>query len=182
MAIRPCTSNTSVVSNLPDSPALTPAQLKAKFDEGATNVKTYINDDMIPDINGTITSTASTINTTINTNQTNNNTRFTGIETRLTTAESNITSLQSTTATHTSNISSLQTTVNSQANSISSLQTTVNSHTNSITSINNTLGTKANANNVYTKAQSDTKYQTKALYGTGNPSGGNNGDIYFKYI
>ena len=33
----------------------------------------------------------------------------------------------------------------------------------------------------YSKSQVDSSFQKKITYGTGNPSGGNNGDIYIKY-
>lgn len=182
MAIRTCTADTSVVSNLPDAPSLSSSQLKAKFDEGATNIKTYINDTMIGDITGTINTAKTELNTTITNNQSANNTRFTTIEGKQSTDETNITSLQGSVATNTSNISSLQSTVAGHTTSINSLNTTVASHTSSINSINTTLGTKANSSDVYTKTQANNTFQTKVTYGTGNPSGGNNGDVYFKYI
>lgn len=33
----------------------------------------------------------------------------------------------------------------------------------------------------YTKTQTDNNFQPKITYGTGTPTGGNNGDIYIKY-
>ena len=33
----------------------------------------------------------------------------------------------------------------------------------------------------YNKTETDNKYQHKITYGTGTPTGGNNGDIYIKY-
>lgn len=33
----------------------------------------------------------------------------------------------------------------------------------------------------YNKTETDNKYQPKITYGTGTPTGGNNGDIYIKY-
>ena len=53
MAIRRMTDNVSVISSLPDTPqppAYNAAVLKAKFDEAANSIKTYINDTLIPDM------------------------------------------------------------------------------------------------------------------------------------
>ena len=94
MAITQCTADTSAVSNLPDAPALTPSELKAVFDKGGTEIKNYINNTMIGDINSTISSTASTINATITSNQTANNTRFTQVEGSITSLEGTINAKQ----------------------------------------------------------------------------------------
>ena len=96
MAITQCTADTSAVSNLPDAPALTPSELKAVFDKGGTEIKNYINNTMIGDINSTISSTASTINATITSNQTANNTRFTTIEGNITTLQTSVSGKQKT--------------------------------------------------------------------------------------
>ncbi len=58
MAIRKFTENVSVISALPDSPSppeYNAAILKAKFDEAAIKLKSYINDTLIPDIENTAT-------------------------------------------------------------------------------------------------------------------------------
>lgn len=56
MSIRRMTDNVSVISSLPDSPAppfYNASTVKAKFDEAANKIKTYINDTLIPDVEST---------------------------------------------------------------------------------------------------------------------------------
>jgi hypothetical protein len=43
MALPNCNVSTDVISNLADTPSLTPAELKEKFDKEATDLKEYIN-------------------------------------------------------------------------------------------------------------------------------------------
>lgn len=53
MSIRRMTDNVSVISSLPDTPsppAYNATVIKAKFDEAANKIKTYINDTLIPDV------------------------------------------------------------------------------------------------------------------------------------
>ena len=119
MAINSCTVDTNVISALADAPALTATELKAKFDEVGTGIKTYINNTLISDINSTITSTANTINGTITTNQTSNNTRLTSLESDMTTAKSNITTLQGNITTINSSISTINTSLNGKQKTIS---------------------------------------------------------------
>lgn len=85
MAIRECTVNTNNISQLPDDPALTPSEIKAEFDQAATDLKNYINNELIPDANQTVNTAVSGLSTTITNNQTANNTRFTTIEGNITT-------------------------------------------------------------------------------------------------
>jgi len=55
MAINEYTGATNIIASLPDDPndsgGLTAAQLKAKFDENAANLKTYINDTLVAELN-----------------------------------------------------------------------------------------------------------------------------------
>jgi hypothetical protein len=90
MAITQCTADTSAVSNLPDAPALTPAELKATFDKAGTEIKNYINNTMIGDITSTISSTATALNTTINTKDTQYNARMTTIENNVSSISTNM--------------------------------------------------------------------------------------------
>ena len=50
MSIERCTVDTNVISELPDSPAISASELKNKFDTGETGLKSYINNTLIPDI------------------------------------------------------------------------------------------------------------------------------------
>lgn len=106
------TANVNNIQGLSDRPniadGITAQQLKALFDKAASDIKTYINGTLIPEL------------------ETELNQMVTDVYTK-------------------SQIDSQIETVN-----------------NSITNIQN-------------------NYQTKATSGTGNPSGGNDGDIYFKY-
>ena len=92
MAIPQCNAETNAVSNLPDSPAISPAELKATFDRAGNEIKTYINDQQNPGINSTINSAISGVNTTITNMQTTNNARFTNIENQITQLQGKITS------------------------------------------------------------------------------------------
>lgn len=94
MAIRECTVNTNNISQLPDEPALTPSELKAEFDQAATDLKNYINNELIPDANQTVNTAVSGLSTTINNNQTANNTRFTQVEGSITSLEGTINAKQ----------------------------------------------------------------------------------------
>lgn len=84
MAIRECTVDTNNISQLPDDPALTPSEIKGEFDQAATDLKNYINNELIPDANQTINTAVSGLNATITNNQTANNTRFTQVEASIT--------------------------------------------------------------------------------------------------
>lgn len=54
MPLTNCSVDTAVITALDDQPndvgGLTAAQLKAKFDEAGTNIKGYINDTLIPEL------------------------------------------------------------------------------------------------------------------------------------
>lgn len=50
MSITRFNNNLSVISQLDDTPTLTPTELKAKFDEGGKVTQDYINNTLIPEI------------------------------------------------------------------------------------------------------------------------------------
>jgi hypothetical protein len=50
MSLTNFTGDTSIISGLADEPSLTSAQLKAKFDEAGTSIKTFINGTLEPEI------------------------------------------------------------------------------------------------------------------------------------
>lgn len=85
MAIRECTVDTNNISQLPDEPALSPTELKAEFDQAGTDLKNYINNSLITDVNQTVNTAVNGLSTTITSNQTANNTRFNTIESNITT-------------------------------------------------------------------------------------------------
>ncbi len=50
MKLSECNVETNNIANLSDKPALTPTELKRKFDEGATGLKSFINETLIPEV------------------------------------------------------------------------------------------------------------------------------------
>jgi len=50
MALTRCNAVTNVISGLPDEPSITAAELKQAFDAGADNVKDWINDTMLDEL------------------------------------------------------------------------------------------------------------------------------------
>ena len=96
MAIRECTVETNNISQLPDEPALSPTELKAEFDQAGTDLKNYINNSLITDVNQTVNTAVNGLSTTITSNQTSNNTRFTTIEGNITTLTNSIKGKQKT--------------------------------------------------------------------------------------
>ena len=61
MSLTNFTGDTSVISGLPDEPTLTSAQLKAKFDEAGTSIKTFINGTHNPEIEQLVATEKATI-------------------------------------------------------------------------------------------------------------------------
>lgn len=61
MAIPNCNVNTNVISNLADAPTLTSAELKAKFDKEAKDIKDYINEEQNPEIERMIQAVSNSI-------------------------------------------------------------------------------------------------------------------------
>ena len=66
MDLTRCTVDTDVLSNLADEPALTGTEMKAKFDKEADDLKTYINNTLLPEIESLVSTTSSTLMTTVN--------------------------------------------------------------------------------------------------------------------
>lgn len=48
MSLPVCTVNTNNIQNLPDSPTLTPDELKQEFDKSGKDLKDYLNDILLP--------------------------------------------------------------------------------------------------------------------------------------
>lgn len=73
MALTELTANMNIHQSLPDQPALTADELKAKFDEGANLIKEYLNETLLTELNGLITALQNkdtTIETALNNLQT----------------------------------------------------------------------------------------------------------------
>ena len=50
MGLTECTANVNNIALLDDAPALSAAELKAKFDAAGTDIKTYLNNTLIPEL------------------------------------------------------------------------------------------------------------------------------------
>lgn len=50
MKLSTCDVETNNIANLPDKPALTPTDLKRKFDAAENGIKKFINESLIPEI------------------------------------------------------------------------------------------------------------------------------------
>lgn len=50
MSISRLNKDMSIISALPDSPTLSASELKAKFDEGGIEIKEFLNETLIPEI------------------------------------------------------------------------------------------------------------------------------------
>jgi hypothetical protein len=71
MSLTKFTERTDVISQLADQPALTSAQLKAKFDESGTKIKDYLNNTLTTEVEELVATEKSALQTIINTLQTN---------------------------------------------------------------------------------------------------------------
>jgi hypothetical protein len=71
MSLTKYTERTDVISQLSDQPALTSAQLKAKFDESGTKIKNYLNNTLTTEVEQLVATEKSALQTIINTLQTN---------------------------------------------------------------------------------------------------------------
>jgi len=67
MSIPKLTDDLNIIQTLDNQPALTPAQLKAKFDESGNTIKTYINSILVDGINDAIDTVTASIDTAITT-------------------------------------------------------------------------------------------------------------------
>lgn len=65
MSLTKCTVDTDVISNLADEPTLTAAQLKAKFDKEADDLKTYLNSTLTTEVDSLVSTTRTEIINTI---------------------------------------------------------------------------------------------------------------------
>lgn len=65
MSLTKCTVDTDVISNLADEPALSPSQLKAKFDKEADDIKTYLNSTLTTEVDSLVSTTRTEIINTI---------------------------------------------------------------------------------------------------------------------
>lgn len=65
MSLTQCEVNTNIIENLPDSPNLSPEELKRKFDESGSNLKEYINEILISEVETLIATEKKNLQTTI---------------------------------------------------------------------------------------------------------------------
>ena len=65
MSIPKLTENLNIIQSLDNQPALTPEQLKEKFDEASNIIKTYINDTLVDGIQDAIDTITGSIDTAI---------------------------------------------------------------------------------------------------------------------
>lgn len=61
MTLSICSADTSVVRELPDTPALTPTELKATFDGAADNIKTWLNTTHISEVESALENKQDTV-------------------------------------------------------------------------------------------------------------------------
>lgn len=66
MSLTKFTESTNVISQLPDEPTLTSAELKAKFDEAGGKIKTYLNDTLTTETEQLVATEKSSLQTLIN--------------------------------------------------------------------------------------------------------------------
>lgn len=63
MALTSCNAVTNVISSLPDEPSITATELKAAFDAGADNVKDWINDTHLTEVDNALSGKSDTDHT-----------------------------------------------------------------------------------------------------------------------
>lgn len=66
MSLTKCTVNTNIIESLPDAPILTADELKKRFDKSPTDIKNYINDVMLLEIEQLIASEKKNLQAIIN--------------------------------------------------------------------------------------------------------------------
>lgn len=111
------TADLNIIQTLPDQPAMTGAELKAKFDEAGNIIKDFLNDQLLDELEDWQTA----LNESITASMTNLENR---VDSRLTTLETNLTSQMS--------------------NLDSSLRSYVDTKTNAVSSSLSSLTTKMN--------------------------------------
>ena len=62
MGLTECTANVNNIALLDDAPALSAAELKAKFDAAGTDIKTYLNNTLIDELDTALATIPSVIN------------------------------------------------------------------------------------------------------------------------
>lgn len=118
------TKDMNIIQTLDDQPALTPSQLKSKFDEGGKSLKEYINDTLLPaiqtDVGNEINSQTGNLETTL--------TEY--IDTEVNNLKTNdIDPISNSVSTLQGQVNGLQTSVNSLQNSDTGLQNQINQRT-----------------------------------------------------
>ena len=173
MALTKLTANLNNIQALSDRPnatdGLTADELKERFDKAGNDIKSYINGTLTTEVDTLVGNfyTKSQIDSNYYTktqSDTNYYTKTQSDNNYYTKAQIN------------STLGNYYTKTESNNNYYTKTQSDNNYYTKA--QINTTLGS------YYTKTQVDSalgNYQKKITYGTGDPSGGNNGDVYIKY-
>lgn len=137
------TENVNVHQSLPDQPTLTPTELKIKWDEGVSKIKSYINDVLLPALNNELPGELEAIRTEI----------LNEVNRLLETLESEISKDINTTngnvSTNTKNISANTKSISTINNSISSINNSIKTINNNISGLDTRVGTvESKTNNV----------------------------------
>lgn len=106
MALTELTANLNIHQSLPDKPALTADELKEEFDKAGNLIKEYLNDTLLSELNGIITS----------------------LQSKDISIEGTISSLQRIVGEATTNVSNIQTSINNINNSITNIQNKTNNY------------------------------------------------------
>ena len=137
------TENVNVHQSLSDQPTLTPTELKIKWDEGVSKIKSYINDVLLPALNNELPGELEAIRTEI----------LNEVNRLLETLESEISKDINTTngnvSTNTKNISTNTKSISTINNSISSINNSIKTINNNISGLDTRVGTvESKTNNV----------------------------------
>lgn len=171
MSLSKLTENLNIISNLPDKPTETSEELKAKFDEAVNIIKEYINSELTTEIDQLIAQLQSG---KIDTSKIIND---------LTTGGAgNVASAEMVKNLNTGKANSSHTHNKAEINDFD------HNHDDRYyteSEIDTKLGGKANSSHTHTTSQISglkSGATTKFSYGTGTPSGGDNGDVYIQYF
>lgn len=176
MALTKLTANLNNIQALSDRPnatdGLSADELKERFDKAGNDIKSYINGTLTTEVDTLVGNyyTKSQIDSNIYT-KTQVDNKFGSYYTK-TQSDTNYYSKSQVD----NKFGNYYTKTESNNNYYTKTQSDNNYYTKA--QINTTLGS------YYTKTQVDSalgNYQKKITYGTGDPSGGNNGDVYIKY-
>ena len=121
------TENVNVHQSLPDQPTLTAIELKKKWDEGASKIKAFINETLIPALNEQLPeeleaqreSILNEVNGLLNALKSTYDTKFTSVNNSIATINNNINTING-------KITSINNSITTINNNISSLTTKVN--------------------------------------------------------